>query len=125
MDVPQVGDIIERLDNPGLFLGGIKRFLAPEGIMIITTSNAFSMLGMLKILFGIEGVHPDHTFYFSYSTLLRLLSRYGFYMPRFYLTYPPYRLRRKSFYLIDVLSTWVSPYFASHIALEATVCNGQ
>ena len=30
-DVVVAGDIIEHLHNPGLFMGGIKRFLAPGG----------------------------------------------------------------------------------------------
>ena len=124
-DVVIAGDIIEHLDNPGLFLRGVKRFLTPEGIMIITTSNAFTLLGMLKILFGIEGVHSDHRFYFSYSTLLRLLSVHSFHISEFYLTYPPSRIRPTLFYLIDKLSAWVSPYFASHIVLVARLNNCQ
>jgi len=35
------GEIIEHLENPGLFLDNIKNFLNDDGILIITTPNIF------------------------------------------------------------------------------------
>src|SRR5688572_3215860 len=40
-DVIVAGEIIEHLDNPGLFLQGIKRFMTEETVLVVTTVNAY------------------------------------------------------------------------------------
>ena len=87
-DVIVAGEIIEHLDNPGLFLNGIKRFLKPDARLILTTINAYC--GMRFAYYGIRGksgkfepVHPDHVAYYSYSTLSRLLERHELHVERF------------------------------------------
>ena len=62
------GEIIEHLKNPGLFLESARSVLAEGGRLIITTTNAFCLRRLVRIPFGIESVHPDHTYYFSHST---------------------------------------------------------
>ncbi len=81
-DVIVAGEMIEHLNNPGLFLSGIKRFMGPKTILLLTTINAYC--GMRFLLYGLKGnrgknepVHPDHVAYYSYSTLNLLLSRHG------------------------------------------------
>lgn len=80
-DVIVAGEIIEHLNNPGLFLEGIKRFMNPDTRLLITTINAYS--GMRFLWYGIRGkggkvefVHPDHVAYYSYSTLRVLVERH-------------------------------------------------
>jgi len=81
-DVIVAGEMIEHLNNPGLFLDGIKRFMTGSTKLIITTINAYS--AMRFVIYGLRGkggfsepVHPDHVIYYSYSTLNVLLKRYG------------------------------------------------
>jgi SAM-dependent methyltransferase len=76
------GDMIEHLDNPGLFLDGIKRFMRPDSRLVLTTINAYC--GMRFLWYGLRGkrgriefVHPDHVAYYSYSTLKLLVERHG------------------------------------------------
>jgi SAM-dependent methyltransferase len=82
-DVIVAGEMIEHLNNPGMFLEGIKRFMNRETLLVITTVNAYS--GMRFLVYGLRGrvgdlepVHPDHVAYYSYSTLKLLLERHGY-----------------------------------------------
>ena len=82
-DVIIAGEMIEHLNNPGLFLNGIKRFMNPETQLIVTTINAYC--GMRFLIYGLRGrggslepVHPDHIAYYSYSTLKLILERHKF-----------------------------------------------
>jgi SAM-dependent methyltransferase len=88
-DVVLAGEVIEHLNNPGLFLEGVKRFLAPSGKLVITTVNTYCAMRFVQ--YGLRGrkgrlepVHPDHVAYYSYSTLKVLVDRYGFDMGEFY-----------------------------------------
>ncbi len=88
-DVIIAGEMIEHLNNPGLFLSGIKRFMNAETKLIITTINAYGALRLAKYFLrgggGLnEPVHPDHVAYYSYRTLSLLLERHGFSIPEFY-----------------------------------------
>lgn len=81
-DVIVAGEMIEHLNNPGLFLDGIKRFMHAETRLVLTTINAYC--GLRFLLYGFRGkrgavefVHPDHVAYYSYSTLKLLLERHG------------------------------------------------
>lgn len=82
-DIIIAGEMIEHLSNPGLFLQGIKRFMREDTNLIITTINAYC--GMRFLNYGFRGkgginepVHPDHVYYFSYSTLRHLIDREKF-----------------------------------------------
>jgi len=82
-DVIIAGEMIEHLSNPGLFLQGIKRFMREDTNLVITTVNAYC--GMRFFYYGLRGrggrlepVHPDHVYYFSYSTLNHLIEREKF-----------------------------------------------
>ena len=87
-DVIIAGEMIEHLNNSGLFLDGIKRFMNAGTQLVITTVNAYS--GMRFFVYGLRGnggasepVHPDHIAYYSYSTLTLLLERHKFNVDRF------------------------------------------
>ena len=77
-DVVFAGELIEHLNNPGLFLSGVQRFMGSNGILVITTPNAYSFKTYLHLLFGKEQIETDHSLIFSFSTLDKLFSRYNF-----------------------------------------------
>lgn len=87
-DVIVAGEMIEHLNNPGLFLNGIKRFMNQDSRLILTTINAYC--AMRFFWYGLRGkrgrtefVHPDHVAYYSYSTLKLLVERHGMRAERF------------------------------------------
>ncbi|CAN5206162.1 methyltransferase domain-containing protein [soil metagenome] len=88
-DVIIAGEMIEHLNNPGLFLQGIQRFMNSETNLVITTINAYSALRF--IIYGLRGkggknepVHPDHVYYFSYKTLNLIVNRANLEVKDFY-----------------------------------------
>ncbi len=81
-EVIVAGEMIEHLNNPGLFLRGIQRFMNADTQLVITTINAYSALRFA--IYGLRGkgglnepVHPDHVAYYSYKTLKLLVERAG------------------------------------------------
>ena len=87
-DVIVAGEMIEHLNNPGLFLNGIKRFMNADTQLVITTLNAY--YGMRFFRYGLtknhgrnEPVHPDHVAYYSYSTLNLIVKRHGLDVDKF------------------------------------------
>ena len=88
-DIVIAGEMIEHLNNPGLFLMGIKRFMRPDAKLVITTINAYCALrffwyGLRGKRGKVEMVHPDHVAYYSYSTLKVLIERHGFALDEFF-----------------------------------------
>lgn len=77
-DLVVAGEIIEHLDNPGLFLNGIAAGVDPGTEVLLTTVNAYASLRFARLLFGREDVHPDHVCYYSLHTLRTLLGRHGY-----------------------------------------------
>lgn len=77
-DVILAAEIIEHLNNPGLFLQSAKHLFHENSIMVITTPNAYRITGFGYRLKGLEFVHPDHNYWFSWSTLTSLLSKNGY-----------------------------------------------
>lgn len=87
-DVIVAGEMIEHLNNPGLFLNGIKRLMNEESVLLLTTINAYC--AMRFFYYGARGrkgkaepVHPDHVAYYSYSTLKLLVERHDLIMDKF------------------------------------------
>ena len=81
-DVIVAGEIIEHLNNPGIFLNGVRSLMNPSTKLVVTTINAYC--GMRSIYYSLtrgkgthEPVHPDHVAYYSYSTLNLLLKRHA------------------------------------------------
>lgn len=82
-DVIIAGEMIEHLNNPGLFLKGIQRFCRPDTKLIVTTINAYCGMRFFHYAFTKrygrnEPVHPDHVMYYSYHTLTEMLNRYNY-----------------------------------------------
>lgn len=76
-DVVIAGEIVEHLPNPGRSLTEMRCMLRPGGRLVVTVPNALSFKVALRALAGREWVHPDHLYYFSPSTLTRLMERSG------------------------------------------------
>jgi SAM-dependent methyltransferase len=79
-DVVVAGELIEHLENPGLFLQGVKRFLSPSSFLLITTPNAFGKVYQQNYDRSSEHnwVNEEHVMWFSHFTLKRLLERSGY-----------------------------------------------
>ena len=77
-DLVVAGEIIEHLNNPGLFLKSAWAVMKDESELLITTTNAFCLRRILRVVFGKESVHPHHTYYFSHITLRSLVTRFGY-----------------------------------------------
>ena len=76
-DVILAGEIIEHLENPGLFLRAVQQLMTRETELVITTINAYCFFRFLYFLGGNEMVHPDHNYYFSPVVLRKLITRCG------------------------------------------------
>ena len=78
-DVVIAGELAEHLYNLGLFLDSAWRSLVPDGLLIITTPNAYALSPWLRAaLTGKEQCHPEHTCYLSPQTLSYVVSKHGF-----------------------------------------------
>jgi SAM-dependent methyltransferase len=117
------GEMIEHLNNPGLFLDGIKRFMNRESRLVLTTINAYA--GMRFFVYGLRGkggtlepVHPDHVAYYSYSTLKLLIERHGFQVDDFMfydigLEHRPHNGRLRNF--INDVCVKIAPQWADGV----------
>jgi len=76
-DVVVAGEVIEHLDAPGPFLRAMRELVTPDGLLVVTTPNAYRLLNFLAPAAGVELVHPDHTAWHSPHTLTSLLARSG------------------------------------------------
>ncbi len=101
------GEIIEHLENCGLFLRNMHRHLKPDGTLIISTPNPFYAGQTWKIWrYGRPMVHEDHMNWQDPTTLDALLRRTGFDPFDGYWIQPPR----------NPLKTWkrlFRPYFCS------------
>lgn len=77
-DTIVAGEIIEHLENPGRFLRTMRKHLADDGVLILTTPNPFAAHHLWKIWrYGRPSVHREHTCWFDPITLDQLLRRTG------------------------------------------------
>jgi 2-polyprenyl-3-methyl-5-hydroxy-6-metoxy-1,4-benzoquinol methylase len=77
-DVIVAGEILEHLNNFGLFLSSIRNLMNWETLLIISVPNTPTLKSFFRALVGREIVHHDHVCYFSESTLKTLLARFKF-----------------------------------------------
>lgn len=71
------GEVIEHLDDPGSFLDGLHNLVAPGGLLIITTPNAYGLFNVFASLARREINHPDHVVMFTWRTLTAMAARHG------------------------------------------------
>ena len=81
LDIIVCGELIEHLDNPGLMLAGIKKYMHENTKLIITTPNPWSRNRLSLIKKGVyesEWLNKEHTCWYSFQTLIQLLERYNY-----------------------------------------------
>ncbi len=76
-DIIVAGEIIEHLENPGLFLRSVQKLMNSKTEIVITTINAYCFFRFIYYLFKQELVHSDHNYYFSPIVLNKLITRCG------------------------------------------------
>ena len=75
-DVIVVSEVLEHLQNPGLLLDVVRSWMtAGQTELIVTVPNAFRIDTLLGLLRGVETVHPDHNYWFSFRTATNLLIK--------------------------------------------------
>lgn len=77
-DVITLFDVIEHLQDPRQDLKNLKKFLKPDGMLVINTGDASSLLAHLQGKSWHYFSPPQHLFFFSRSTLTTLLQQAGF-----------------------------------------------
>jgi len=117
------GELLEHLPNPGLCLTGVKDLLDKEGALIVTVPNAFSLKGFIRVIRGVELVHPDHVSYFSLVTMRRLLELCGYYMVSHacYVSKSASRLKRAVDTSVFTTIRCFAPYLSDGLIVEGKV----
>lgn len=78
-DVVFAGELIEHLDNFDGFLRSARRHLRDDGLLVLTTPNAFAVSNFVyRMVPGTVRINRDHTCWFCADTISTLLGRYGF-----------------------------------------------
>lgn len=93
------GDVVEHMNNPGLFLEGAVRHLEPGGELIIGVPSAFSFNSLRVWGQSKEIVHHDHAFYFSPKTLSELCRRQGLLPTKLVFTVQPQTLTESQMFV--------------------------
>jgi len=84
-DVVVASEVLEHLLNPGLFLDSVKKVMVPGHTeLIISVLNAFNITTLISLLGNVEYVHPDHNYWFSYTTVTGLLKKMGYEIKEIY-----------------------------------------
>ena len=82
-------EIIEHLDCFRAALQNIHSLLGPRGEVVISTISAYNLFAFFRNFFWYEHNHTEHTAYFSYLTIKRVLQMNDFSIKRFYFAYDP------------------------------------
>jgi SAM-dependent methyltransferase len=79
-DTIVAGELIEHLANPGLFLQRVRHHLTPQGTIVLTTPNPFSISYVLyaALKFPRTCYNLEHTCWFCPQTMADLAQRSGF-----------------------------------------------
>ena len=89
-------DVVEHLYDPWFVLGKLRQYLSPDGVLILVTPN-FQYWGLIRELlqghffYGSGGglMNEDHIRWFTYNSLLEMVTLAGFDATRFQLLFPP------------------------------------
>ncbi len=79
-DIILAGEILEHLENPGLFLKELRGISGPDALIILSTPNAYSAKQFIHVLLGYDNIEPSHVAVWGFSTLHRLLKDNGFHI---------------------------------------------
>jgi len=79
-DVVVAAEILEHVDNPGLFLKSVKGVMKPEAALVLTVPNGLRHQNAAYVAQGVEMVHPDHNYWYSPTTIQTLMTKNGFHV---------------------------------------------
>lgn len=83
-DTIVAGELIEHLNNPGLFLKNCEKHLIQNGKLILSTPNPFCFMRFCAwIILGKVPSHWQHTAWYSVDMLRELGQRYGLILQKF------------------------------------------
>jgi 2-polyprenyl-3-methyl-5-hydroxy-6-metoxy-1,4-benzoquinol methylase len=77
-EVVWAGELIEHLSCAGGFLDAAYAHLAPGGLLVLTTPNAFAVSNFVYRLGGRPRVNTEHTCWYDETTLCQLLRRHRY-----------------------------------------------
>ena len=102
-------EVIEHLKKPEWTLSEVRRVLAPQGVIILSTPNSYFWLFYFLTFFGkffgkkmADFQNPDHKHFFSYGDMRKIFPNaeiYGFF-PYF----GPFRFTVTNQWLVSLLS---------------------
>ncbi len=76
-EVIVAGELLEHLENTGLFLESMKSVMSSQCDLVITTPNSYSIKAMTHSLLGHDHQDPTHVSVHSFTTLFQLLKQHG------------------------------------------------
>lgn len=125
-DVILAGDVLEHMNNPGLFLESAKRALRPGGEIVIAVPSALTFANVKSWLKNREQVHKDHTFYYSPKTLSTLCSRFDLLPTKLRYTVQPAGEYESRWYILArslILKVWpnAAPAIIMHFSNSESV----
>jgi 2-polyprenyl-3-methyl-5-hydroxy-6-metoxy-1,4-benzoquinol methylase len=77
-DYVLLGEILEHVTDPVLFLKKIREKFTNAGEIIITVPNAFSSRNFYNVRHGIEEINTDHKFWFTPYTVSKVITEAGY-----------------------------------------------
>ncbi len=119
------GDLIEHLNNFGLFLERVRCHLQSDGTFILTTPNPINIMRFFGVLFkGEVGVNFEHTCWFTMKVLQQLVERYGMYIDEVSYVDDTYQYYSKGdfkwwpFLFLNYCATKIRPQLAETICIS-------
>jgi hypothetical protein len=118
-DVIICGEIIEHLNNPGLFLNGVKAYMESNTILVLTTPNVLSLKLLVYSLMNKQRIHYDHSMGFTFSLLETLLYRHNYHVDRWVTSVERFSSQRNLFgnWLFSGIFSMLPRYADTLIAL--------
>lgn len=94
-------DVLEHVENPGLFLRAIRnRYARYVRKLIVTVPNTLKLMNIINGFLSMETTNSDHCYYFSPYTLGKIVTRSGMHVESFqFCQYMPVRRRLPRLFL--------------------------
>ena len=104
------GELIEHLNNAGLFFESILKHLTPKGKIILTTPNISSILLFILVVLFDKTQDPTHVYYFDKKNLESLINRFKLVIDEYKYIPPEIKLHGKGvfFRIIFLLATLIA-----------------
>jgi 2-polyprenyl-3-methyl-5-hydroxy-6-metoxy-1,4-benzoquinol methylase len=99
-DIVLASDLIEHLSNPGRMLECAQSFMRPDGLLVISTPNAFGLPNFVRYAAGRYREGAQHVLNFNMITLRQLLERYGYRVQRMMTCYQSISARQAGWKLL-------------------------